>query len=215
MAELPTEVQSMRAHHNQFPAVFLDRDGTLIEDRGHLSELAEILVFDETVPALRALQEFFLLFIVTNQSGIGESKLDWHQVDRVNSWLLAHLEEKGIAIAAVYVCPHRRMDQCECIKPKPYFLWRASRDFGVDLSRSFVIGDHPHDVELARGVGARGVYVRTGHGMKHLDQATVGTPLANHIGDAARWILERARCEDYWLLNPSKSDCLSDSTSGG
>jgi histidinol-phosphate phosphatase family protein len=156
------------------PAVFLDRDGTVIEDRGVLGEPSDVAFFPDTVDALRRLQGRFLLFLVTNQPGVARSVITLNDVERVNALVLSHLAEHGITVTAVYVCPHERSDGCRCIKPNPYFLHKAAEEYGVDLQRSFTIGDHPHDVEFARAVGARGIYVRTGHGGKHLADVPPG-----------------------------------------
>ena len=152
---------------NKNAAVFLDRDGTIIEDRGHLRAPSEVVFFPDTFEALLQLQKHFLLFIVTNQPGIAEGTIRRTEADQVNSAVVTALAERGIEVAEVYVCCHRRSDNCRCIKPKPYFLKRAASHYGLDLGKSFTVGDHPHDVQLAKNVGARGIYVLTGHGLKH------------------------------------------------
>jgi D-glycero-D-manno-heptose 1,7-bisphosphate phosphatase len=87
----------------------------------------------------------------------------------------------------------KRADRCACIKPKPYFLHKATGEYRVDLRRSFVVGDHPHDVQLARNAGAQGVYVLTGHGAKHVNELS-GSAVATHdIAEAAEWILSHCR----------------------
>jgi D-glycero-D-manno-heptose 1,7-bisphosphate phosphatase len=171
------------------PAVFLDRDGTAIEDRGHLAEPSQVVFYPDTVDALRRLQERFLLFLVTNQPWVARGILTLEEVNRVNARVVSHLAEHGVVITAVYVCPHERSDGCACIKPNAYFLRKAAAEYGVDLRRSFTVGDHPHDVELARFVGARGVYVRTGHGSKHLAELRADEIIVSGIGEAADWIL--------------------------
>jgi len=171
------------------PAVFLDRDGTLIEDRGHLARSAEVVFYSDTVDALRKLQDAFMLFIVTNQSGVADGVITIHDVERVNAYVVSRLAETGVRIAETYVCPHRRSDECVCIKPKPYFLHKATGEHCVDLRRSFVVGDHPHDVQLARNAGARGVYVLTGHGAKHLNELSSSEVTTQDIAEAAQWIL--------------------------
>lgn len=176
-------------------AVFLDRDGTLIEDRGHLADVSEVIFYPGTAEALLALQQQFLLFIVTNQSGVAKGLIRAEDVERVNSYLLERLAACGVRIARVYVCPHQRTDNCPCIKPKPYFLEQAAAEFGLDLARSFSIGDHPHDVELARNVGGRGIYVSTGHGMKHLGELKAEAIIVADIVAAAGWILRQAAPE--------------------
>lgn len=172
------------------PAVFLDRDGTIIEDRGDLSDPSQVEFFEGTIPALRRLGECFDLFIVTNQSGVAKGSISAQDVERVNAHVLSRLSEAGIEVVATYVCPHERRDGCRCMKPSPLFLHRAEYDHGVDLRRSFVIGDHPHDVEFARAGGAMGVYVLTGHGLRHLEGVAEGTAVAAGIREAADIILE-------------------------
>ncbi len=171
------------------PAIFLDRDGTLIEDRGHLSEASEVAFYPDVIDALRRLQVRFLLFLVTNQSGVARGLITMESVKQVNARVVSYLAEHGVRITDVYVCPHQRSDGCSCIKPNPHFLHKAAAEHGVDLCRSFTVGDHPHDVELARAVGAQGIYVRTGHGEKHLGELRVDEIVVAGIGEAADWIL--------------------------
>ena len=171
------------------PAIFLDRDGTLIEDRGHLRSPSDVVFLPGTVGALKRLQDAFALFIVTNQRGVAGGILSLNDVERVNAHVVCQLAEAGAKITEVYFCPHRRSDKCLCIKPKPYSMEKAAREHGLDLKRSFVVGDHPHDVETARSVGATGIYVRTGHGEKHGHELQDNTIIAADIEEAAHRIL--------------------------
>jgi histidinol-phosphate phosphatase family protein len=171
------------------PAVFLDRDGTIIEDRGHLFHPAQVEFFSDTVSSLQRLQEHFDLFIVTNQSGVAKGAISIQDVACVNYHIVSHLAEFGVRIVATYVCPHDRTDRCSCIKPKPYFLRKAEKDHCIDLQYSFVIGDHPHDVEFAMEVGANGIYVLSGHGMKHREGLSRDTAVVAGIREAADLIL--------------------------
>ncbi|MFW6045112.1 MAG: L-threonylcarbamoyladenylate synthase [Planctomycetota bacterium] len=171
-------------------AVFLDRDGTLIEDRGHIGHESDVALYTETVPSLRRLQERFRLFIVTNQPGIAEGTITREGVERVNRYLTDHLAKHGVDIADVYVCPHQRSDGCSCIKPNSHFLHCAAEDYGIDLSRSYVLGDHPSDVYLADNAGATGVYVLTGHGSKHRRELSGNIIVEPGISRAADRILD-------------------------
>jgi histidinol phosphatase-like enzyme len=92
----------------------------------------------------------------------------------------------------VYCCPHDHADECQCRKPKPYFVNVAELDHAIDLSRSFVIGDHPSDVELAHAVGANGIYVLTGHGSKHRGELQTSCTVVADIAAAVDVILESA-----------------------
>ena len=181
MNELTT---SRDSETSSSPAVFLDRDGTIIEDRGHLSDPSQVVFFDDTVPALLRLSERFKLFMVTNQSGVAKGVVTLADVDRVNRHVASYLDRHGIEITETYVCSHERADGCRCIKPKPYFLERAREDHGVDLARSFSIGDHPHDAEFAESAGGTGILVLTGHGAKHRAELPEGTLVAEGIREA-------------------------------
>ena len=177
---------------NVHKAVFLDRDGTLIEDCGHLCDPSEVVFFPDTIDALRCLQEHFLLFIVTNQPGIAEGIASKSDVEQVNAYVVQRLADADVGITNVYVCPHKRSDGCQCIKPNPYFLRKAAHDYNVNLLRSFVVGDHPCDIELAINVAACGVFVLTGHGRKHRDELKSGVPIVSGIAEATHWILRSA-----------------------
>jgi D-glycero-D-manno-heptose 1,7-bisphosphate phosphatase len=170
------------------PAVFLDRDGTLIEDAGFLRDIGQVDFYPQTFSALRRLDNF-VLFIVTNQSGIAKGHIRAEEARAVNDYVVRRLAEAGTRIRAVYCCPHWRTDRCQCMKPNSYFLRIAERDHEIDLTRSFVVGDHPSDVELAHAVGAKGIYVLTGHGVKHRAECAIPDAVVADIGAAAKAIL--------------------------
>ena len=100
------------------PAVFLDRDGTLIEDVGILTNPGNISIFTDTVDALLQLQKKYSLFVVTNQSGVAQGKITMEEVSNINSHLADMLKGKGVIIKKWYTCPHSKEDRCKCIKPK-------------------------------------------------------------------------------------------------
>lgn len=170
------------------PAVFLDRDGTLIEDRGYIDDEHEIVFFENTFDALGILQENYLLFIITNQSGIGKGILSKDKVYNVNKYLVNCFKAKGITIFDTYCCPHVTEDFCWCKKPEPYFLYKAEQDYNIDLSISYMIGDHPEDVYCAENAGATGIYVLTGHGLKHLHEFDEKPIIQADILEAAMYI---------------------------
>ncbi len=169
------------------PAVFLDRDGTLIEDVGFIRDVTQVEFYPRTISALRRLDDF-VLFIVTNQSGIALGHTREDEVRAANDHIVRRLAEEGIRIREVYCCPHQRSDGCECIKPNPHFLKLAESDYEIDLARSFVVGDHPSDVEFAHSVGARGIYVLTGHGAKHRAELCAAETVVAGIAEAAEAI---------------------------
>lgn len=177
-------------------AVFLDRDGTINEDVGYFCSIKEFKLIPKAVEALRLLQERYALFIVTNQSGVARNIFSEKDLIAFNAQIERFLKKEDIVINKTYYCPHLKKDGCSCHKPRPFFLYEAARDFDVDLKRSVVIGDHPHDIEMGQGVGAFSIYVLTGHGEKHRSELTASPDLiADNIYDAAVWINERK----FWL----------------
>lgn len=178
---------------DMFPAVFLDRDGTVVEDRGYLRSQDEVVFFDRTVPALRKLQRYFSLFIVTNQGGIARGLQEPEEVERINLFIENHLRENGIRVLKTYTCSHRREDGCRCIKPNPFFARRAAEEFSISLPNSYAVGDHPHDAEFGNNFGGCGIYVLSGHGRKHLAEIDGDFPVVSDIGQAADWILEKSK----------------------
>ncbi len=172
-------------------AIFLDRDGTIIEDVGHVHAPEQLCFLPRAIEALRALQRHYRLFIVTNQSGISLGAITPAQLAEVHAHLLGELGEHGIQIEEIYTCPHTRAEGCRCIKPEPYFLDQARRRHGVDLATSYVLGDHPHDVEFGRRNGARGIYLLTGHGQRHLAELGADAEVAADVWEAAERILRR------------------------
>ena len=173
-------------------AVFLDRDGTIVEDVGYLARPEDVVWYDDTIEALTLLGARFPLFVVSNQSGVALGHLAMKDVDRVNRHIHEHLHANGITIQEWYVCPHTRDEGCDCIKPKPTFLRRAAEELGLSLAHSYTIGDHPHDVIFASNVGATGLYLLTGHGEKHRSDLSPDTPVYPTLLGAARWIVENS-----------------------
>ncbi len=171
------------------PAVFLDRDGTLIEDVGALGDPEKIRIYPETVSALRLLAKRYVFFVVTNQSCVAKGEITREEVDGVNKRLGSMLTARGIHITRWYVCPHSREAKCACAKPSPFFLKQAARQYGIDLKKSFILGDHPSDVYTGDAVGTYGLYVMTGHGPRHIHELEPGRIVFHTLHDAARWIM--------------------------
>ena len=147
-------------------AVFLDRDGTIIEDRNYLKHPDEVVILPGAPAALRRLMDAgFLLFIVTNQSGIGRGYYTLADMEAVNRHLLAELARDGVSFEKVYFSPEAPEQPGRGRKPSPDFLFDARDEFGVDLAQSYMIGDKLVDVECGRNAGVRrSVLVRTGYG---------------------------------------------------
>jgi histidinol-phosphate phosphatase family protein len=173
------------------PAIFLDRDGTIIDDLGFVSDPDLAVLLPGTVEALRLLQPRYDFFMVTNQVGIARGLLTVAEVDAVNGKIVGELAQAGIVIRRTYVCPHERSENCVCHKPKPYFLHQAAAEFGTDLANSYTIGDHEHDVTFGESVGGAGIFVLTGHGSKHAHELRPETVVVADLLAAAKWIVAR------------------------
>ena len=145
------------------PAVFLDRDGTLIEDVGFLCTPSELRLLPGAARAVSLLREAgFLVVIVSNQSGIARGYLTEETLADIHEALRDELRAHGADVDAIYYCPHlpdgtvsEYSRECECRKPSPGMLLRAARDLGIDLSSSFAVGDSERDVLAGHNAGCR------------------------------------------------------------
>jgi D-glycero-D-manno-heptose 1,7-bisphosphate phosphatase len=147
------------------PAVFLDRDGTICEEMGYLNHISRLHIFPFTAAAIRKLNQAGLpVIVVTNQSGISRRMFPESLVIQVHERISRELSAAGAGVDGYYYCAHTKQDECDCRKPLPGLLEQAAREHGLRLDRSFVVGDRYGDVELAHGVGGRGVLVLTGYG---------------------------------------------------
>ena len=184
-------------------AVFLDRDGTIIEESGYLDRLERLVFFPYSVDAIRVLNRAgFAVVVVTNQAGIARGIVKPSFVHEAHQYIAARVEGGGARIDGFYFCPHYKSGTvpefvrgCGCRKPGPGMLIRAAADLNLDLSRSFAVGDRWHDVAAGAAVGARGVLVRTGLGRREEAAPEPGTQPAAIVDDlaaAAAWILEQA-----------------------
>jgi D-glycero-D-manno-heptose 1,7-bisphosphate phosphatase len=148
-------------------AVFLDRDGTIIKDRGHINYVKDIVFYNFTFDCLIELQKYFLLFIVTNQPGVSKDVIKVADLEKIHLYILQKLGEHGINIKEIYCCIHKKEELCSCRKPNTFFINSAREKYAIDLENSFIIGDHPSDVALAVNSKAKGIFLLTGHGQKH------------------------------------------------
>ena len=178
-------------------AVFLDRDGTLIQEAHYLSRPEQVVVFPGVGPALKRLQDAgFKLFIVSNQSGVGRGYFTLADVDAVHRRLEADLAVDGVRFEKIYVAPEAPDQPSRGRKPSPQFLLDAAAEFGISLARSYIIGDKWIDLECGWNAGvARSLLVRTGYGAEL--EATAGQELSkaviiNDLPQAAEWILANA-----------------------
>ena len=186
------------------PAVFLDRDGTVVREVEYLRSPQELRLLPRAGEAIRRLNEAgFAVVVVTNQSGIARGLLTEHDLEEIHTVLRRRLARRGARLEAIYWCPHhpeaarpeyRR--RCRCRKPAPGMLLRAGRELDLDLAQCYAIGDSERDVEAGQRAGCRTVLVRTGYGAK--TEARLGAGLAaDHVADdlpgAVEWILGERR----------------------
>lgn len=164
-----TDPESMTT--SQLPALFLDRDGVIIENRAnYVRSWSDVSIFPQALTALSRLRQWSgKIIIVTNQSVVGRGLITRQRADRINERLVAEITRAGGRIDAVYMCPHAPADNCDCRKPKPGLLTRAAEHFNIDMQRSIMIGDALTDIAAARAAGVNlAALVRTGLGRQQL-----------------------------------------------
>jgi D-glycero-D-manno-heptose 1,7-bisphosphate phosphatase len=195
------------------PAVFLDRDGTMIEDVGYLDALDRVELYPWTVDAIRALNRAGLaVVVVTNQSGVARGRFSEAFVEETHRHIDAQLEEGGARVDAYYYCPHHPHGivdgytrRCDCRKPERGMINRAVHDHGLDATQSFMVGDKWLDVQLGRAVGARTLLVRTGSGAAEERRPLDGVAadaIVDNLAAAASWILGQATRDQPAIGDP-------------
>jgi D-glycero-D-manno-heptose 1,7-bisphosphate phosphatase len=184
------------------PAVFLDRDGTIIQDVGYLREPRDVALFPWTIDAVRALnQAGYPVVVITNQSGIARGLFTEAMLAEVHGHICSLLEAGGARLDAYYYCPHHPEGtveaytrRCECRKPGHALIDRASSELALDPGRSYVVGDKWLDVGMACAVGARALLVRTGYGATEERQPPPGLAadaIVDNLIEAVSWILRQ------------------------
>ncbi len=164
-----------------------------------MNDVSHFRMFPFAANAIRRLNDASLpVIVVTNQSGVGRGYFPVTMVHAVHEVMTQQLTAGGAHLTAIYYCPHTSDDVCECRKPKPGMLEQAAREHGVDLGRSFVVGDRYGDIELAHATGSRGILVRTGYGEGDLRENGAGWPkqpdfVADDLAGAVDWILRQTK----------------------
>lgn len=179
--------------------MFLDRDGTISEEVGYLNHISRFRMLAGVPAAIRKLNDARLpVVVVTNQSGVGREYFPESLVTEVHKRMVAELAKEGARLDGMYYCPHVGADECGCRKPKTGMLEQAAVDLGLDLKKSFVVGDRGGDVAMAHRAGCKSVLVRTGFGEGELAWHAAKWPhqpdfVARDLADAAQWILGEAQ----------------------
>lgn len=158
---------------NMFPAIFLDRDGVLIENRSdYVRDWSQVAIYPMTYSALSRLQQSgYKIVIVTNQSAVGRGLISLESAEEINHRLINKIQENGAQVDGVYMCPHHPDDQCNCRKPKPGLLLQAVNELSLDVSRSWMVGDAWSDLLTGQAAKVRGaIMVKTGRGSEQMLQ---------------------------------------------
>ena len=179
-------------------AVFLDRDGTIIEEKNYLRRVEDVVVLPGAAAALGRLHGAgFRLFMVSNQSGVGRGYFALADVEKVNEFLLEELGREGVRFEKLYIAPEAPGEPSRGRKPSPQFLLDAREEFGVDLAQSYMIGDKVIDLECGWNAGVkRCLLVRTGYGAEAECESPEKLQKAVTVDDleaAAEWILIDSR----------------------
>jgi D-glycero-D-manno-heptose 1,7-bisphosphate phosphatase len=184
-------------------AVFLDRDGTMIEDVGYLDRLERLTLFPYTIDAVRLLNRAgYKVVVVTSQNGVAQGVLTEVFLEAAHARISQLCAAAGGKIEGYYYCPHsthalveRYRTDCDCKKPKPGMILTASREHSLDVSKSFVIGDRWRDIEMGLAAGTKAVLVETGYGRTESSRrpATIReVPVTATLIDAVSWILRNS-----------------------
>jgi D-glycero-D-manno-heptose 1,7-bisphosphate phosphatase len=172
--------------------VFLDRDGTIIQERGYLSNPEAIELVPGASRAIRLINRLGLqAVVVSNQSGVARGYFPASTVEEIDRRLRLLLEQEGAFLDGMYYCPHLPNAGCACRKPEPGMLQTAAEELQIDLPGSYLAGDKAADIEAIHRVGGKGILVLTGYGREE-QEGWEGTPsdfVAHDLLEAAYWIL--------------------------
>ncbi|MFA5113820.1 MAG: D-glycero-beta-D-manno-heptose 1,7-bisphosphate 7-phosphatase [Candidatus Margulisiibacteriota bacterium] len=183
-------------------AVFVDRDGTIIEDSGYISTPKEVHFLPGSIEALRQLnQAGFKVIVITNQSGVARGFFSEDMVQTIDKFIHKQVLSGGGHIDAFYYCPHHPehgvypyRQECACRKPSPGMIKQAAQDHHLDLGRSFMVGDHSCDVRAGKTAGVRTVFVLTGHGSREKAKlADKPDHTAPSLAEAVAWIIKEGK----------------------
>jgi D-glycero-D-manno-heptose 1,7-bisphosphate phosphatase len=191
------------------PAIFMDRDGTLSHEVGYVNHLSRFRLYPWSVDAVRLVNRAgYRAVVVTNQAGVARGYYPESLVHEVHATLCNAMDGGGAHLDGVFVCLHHptvgeppyRQD-CDCRKPRPGLIRRAAAELGIDVARSWVIGDRHGDLQLAWNVGAKGALVTSGYGRGELEHhgprwSRPPDLVAPHLLEAVERILAGARPEE-------------------
>ena len=197
-------------------AVFLDKDGTLVEDDPPNTDTSRVRFYPDVFGALRVLKQAgYALIVVTNQSGIAQGRCTEADVCRMQAYVQRRLAHEDLALDGFYYCPHDADGiaspyavQCECRKPRAGLLLAGARDLGIDLAQSWMVGDILHDIEAGRAAGCRTVLVNNGHETEwRLTQHRRPDHIVPTLLDAARLIASFKARTPTGTMTEAREEC--------
>lgn len=181
-------------------AVFLDRDGTILEEKGYVTIPDDVSVLPGAVEAILRLRSAgWKVFVVTNQAGVAKGFLSEEELAGIHERMVMMLGAEGAFLDGIYVCPHHpdgsESDyaiECSCRKPKPGLLEQAASEHGLDLPECAIIGDSLRDLQAGRAAGvSTAVLVLTGHGAEDSKKEHGADFVAADLSAATEWLLAR------------------------
>jgi D-glycero-D-manno-heptose 1,7-bisphosphate phosphatase len=185
-------------------AVFLDRDGTINEEVGYLSDPDGLVILPGAAEAIRKVNGLSMpVVVISNQSGIARGYFDEAALAAIHERLKNELDKQGAYLNGIYYCPHHPegtvpeyTQECRCRKPGTALVEKAAMELGIDLEASFMVGDHIKDIQLARAAGMTAVMIMTGHGQEEWDNAddrnrSMADYVAADLASAVAWILQK------------------------
>ena len=162
--------------NNLHKAIFLDRDGVINKERtDYVKKVEELIILDVADPIKKFRDNGFLVVVISNQSAINRGLTTHENVKQIHSAIQEYLKTKGTQIDAFYYCPHRPDENCDCRKPKPGLLNKATSDLGIDPKSSWMIGDRDSDMEAARLVGCRAIQITSNSGLNDIVQSILNS----------------------------------------
>lgn len=187
-------------------AVFLDRDGTINPDSGYIDSPKKFNIFSAARSGLKLLARHgYLLFVVTNQSGIGRGFFTEEALDKIHRKLKRELEKDEIKLTEIAYCPHHPDDRCECRKPSPYLVKRLADHYDIELAESYFIGDKICDVVTGKNAGCFSILLARRSQLSSLRKREDWAEpdyITSDLYQAARWIVDIAR-EGHRAVNIS------------
>jgi D-glycero-D-manno-heptose 1,7-bisphosphate phosphatase len=186
------------------PAVFIDRDGTVNEQMGYVNHPSRFIILPRTAEAIRILnREGYLAIIVSNQSGVARGYFPIELLYNIHASMKESLLKDGATVDGIFFCPHypggivpEYSIDCDCRKPRTGLIKQACGQFEIDMSRSYMIGDHYSDMELAERADLRAILVKTGYGRGVAEYNLPGMAfrpcyIAEDLLDAVKWIIKK------------------------